>query len=246
MLEQNDWLQTELDALTSSQEDSPVRTSPSQAPEQVCPVSAAACGPSFSELSLKFDPVGQSLRMSLGLELSELTECSLTWQEQVTPLGRWWWVLSMPGLRTDGNGFGLLPTPRTTDIQAGRGAAQINGKWYRPSHWLDSGQMIGGANLADVALMLPTPKASDGRPKGNGGDRKSPGLEQMAKGGMLPTPNTTDYKGANTRSPGKERPESDDDLPTRLKRSGTGPTRLSPCFVEWMMGFPAHHTDVSD
>ncbi|MFI5296568.1 MAG: hypothetical protein ACHREM_00605 [Polyangiales bacterium] len=33
-----------------------------------------------------------------------------------------------------------------------------------------------------------------------------------------PTPNATDYKGASTRSEGKERSASDDDLPTRLTR----------------------------
>lgn len=35
---------------------------------------------------------------------------------------------------------------------------------------------------------------------------------------MFPTPNATDYKGPSTRSPGKERPECDDDLPTRIAR----------------------------
>jgi len=126
--------------------------------------------------------------------------------------------------------------------------------------------------------LLPTPKASDGRPKGNGGYRKSPGLDQMARKGMLPMPNTTDYKGPNTRSQGKERPICDDDLPTRVQRmlptpsardwksgkasqethernsrplnevmsNGTGTGRLSPCFVEWMMGFPEGWTELSD
>ena len=42
--------------------------------------------------------------------------------------------------------------------------------------------------------LLPTPKASDGRAKGNGGARKSPGLEQMARAGTLwPTATATEY-----------------------------------------------------
>ena len=194
MLEQDDWLQTELEELTSSPEGFHVKTSPLQENAQVCQVSAAACGPSFSELSLKFDPVGQSLRMSLGLELSALTKCSLTWQEQVTPLGRWWWVLSMPERRTGGSGFGLLPTI----------------------------------------------KASDGRTKGNGGNRKSPGLDQMAKAGMLPTPTARDWKGMQGRSYKGEA----QDLTAAVTGNQGG--HLSPCFVEWMQGYPVGWTGVSD
>jgi hypothetical protein len=40
----------------------------------------------------------------------------------------------------------------------------------------------------------------------------------MVSRGMWPTPTATDYKGAQTRSPGKERPVCDDDLPTRVVR----------------------------
>lgn len=169
MSAQTDWLQTELDELISSLEDSRVRTSLLQEDEKVCPVSAAACGPSFSELSLRSDPVGQSLRMSLGLELSALTGCSLTWQEQVTPLGRWWWVLSMPERRTDGSGYGWLPTPSAASYGRNKGGANPDGK-------------------------------------------ERPSLETMAKNGTL----------------------------------GHGSGRLSPCFVEWLMGYPVGWTDVSD
>lgn len=40
----------------------------------------------------------------------------------------------------------------------------------------------------------PTPKAADGRPKGNGGARKSPGLDQMARQSQWPTPAFRDWK----------------------------------------------------
>ncbi len=55
---------------------------------------------------------------------------------------------------------------------------------------------------------------------------------------LWPTPNTTDYKGASTRSPGKERPTCDDDLPTRV--GGT----LNPPWIEWLMGWPIGWTDL--
>ena len=42
-----------------------------------------------------------------------------------------------------------------------------------------------------------------------------------AREATWPTPTATDYKGAQTRSQGKERPVCDDDLPTRVKRFPT-------------------------
>ncbi len=205
MLQQTDWLATELEELTSSRADSPARISASLENAAACQVSAAASGPSFTESLLKFDRVGLSLRTFLGSELSELMQCSMTWQEQITPLGRWWWVLSMPELRTDGSGFGLLPTA----------------------------------------------KASDGRPKGNGGNRKSPGLDQLAKAGMLPTPTAMDAtnRGYQYSQGDKSKPVLT--LPGAVgaatsPQNGPGTGRLSPCFVEWMMGYPAGWTDVSD
>ena len=87
----------------------------------------------------------------------------------------------------NGNGFGLtlaqhvqtvqmLPTPRTTDVCSGRGAKQINGKWYRPSKALEQGTLIGGANLSDVAeatgQTLPTPTANDAKNNGSPSQRE--------------------------------------------------------------------------
>ncbi len=74
--------------------------------------------------------------------------------------------------------------------------------------------------------FLPTPTANDYGTSNNGkrGDgttfkqagKKS--LFSMARAGQWPTPNATDHKGPSTRSPGKERPIGDDDLPTRVAR----------------------------
>jgi hypothetical protein len=74
-----------------------------------------------------------------------------------------------------------------------------------------------------------------------------------------PTPNATDTKGPSTRSPGKERPETNDDLPTRVSRFShpvrsihdgqeLSPTtrtlrrRLNPIFASWLMGWPTWWT----
>lgn len=63
-------------------------------------------------------------------------------------------------------------TPQAHDVQTGN--AHRVGR---------SGTKHGTRNLNDdvAAATWPTPKASDGRPKGNGGSRNSPGLEQMMR-----------------------------------------------------------------
>ncbi len=232
MLEQTDWLATELAESVSSPEAFPAKTSASQDNEPACPVSAAACGPSFFEYSLKLDPVGLSLRMSLGCALSEAIKCSLTWQEQVTPLGRWWWVLSMPERRTDGNGFGLLPTICSADCDPAKGERGELSAFFRGTKGYQR-------------RLLPTAKASDGRTKGNGGNRKSPGLDQMAKAGMLPTPTARDWKSTRASQATHNRNSRPPSEAIGMQ-DGTGTRRLSPCFVEWLMGYPAGWTDVSD
>ena len=323
---QIDWLETESDESTSSLGGFPVKTFLLPVLELACPVSAAACGPSYFELSLRCDRVGASLRMYLALELSELTRCLMTWQEQTTPLGRWWWVLSMPELRTDENGFGLLPTPSETPYGRNKGGQNRDGperpsletmakngmlptpqayshkdsnppgttpldrmvRWGDPDGRMTSAKNTQSATTRTIAktlttvgspgiqsTLLPTPKASDGRPKGNGGNRKSPGLDQMAKAGRLPTPTARDWKSTqaseatherNSRplsevvgwmlptptirdfngAPGKgcqERGGRHSSLPAAVS-NGAGTGLLSPCFVEWMMGYPEQWTNV--
>lgn len=251
----------------SSPADSPARTSASLAPGKASPESGADYGPSLRELSGKFAPAGQLLRMLLGLELSALTRCSLHWRHSATPLGRSWWVLSMPERPTDGSGFGLLPTPVSNDDNKSPEAHMRMKKNMKggPRNTITSLNVMAKAGMlptprandaekrgdfdchnprnglpaAVKRMMLPTPKAADGRTKGNGGGRKSPGLDQMARKGMLPTPHSNCHTGPGHAAQGGE------NLQTAVA-NGTGPGRLSPCFVEWMMGYPAGWTDVSD
>lgn len=79
------------------------------------------------------------------------------------------------------------PTPRTTDTCSGRGATQINGHWYRPSKALAQGQLVGGANLADVAeamQQLPTPTTQDAHNNGAPSqlERNAPPLNAVVGG----------------------------------------------------------------
>jgi hypothetical protein len=83
----------------------------------------------------------------------------------------------------------MWPTPRTTDVQAGRGCVQIGNGLYRPSKALSAGRLVGGANLADAVQMLPTPTAQDA--SNNGGpsqyERNSLPLNAVAGGSLNPT-----------------------------------------------------------
>lgn len=132
--------------------------------------------------------------------------------------------------------------------------------------------------------VLPTPAAHQFHSNKGGADSHDPrgysrrgkerlSLHGMAKTGLWPTPNATDYKGRSTRSLGKERLESDDDLPTRVSKyptpqagaqnpaahnamSGDFKTKLcevwgiqttgqlNPMWVEWLMGLPIGWTDL--
>ncbi len=102
---------------------------------------------------------------------------------------------------------------------------------------------------------LPTPKASDGRVKGKGGDRNSPGLDQMARTGWLPTVVANDdnkspeaHMAMKRRMKGGPR-NTITSLQVQAKAGmlpGNGKGPLSPCFCEWMMGYPEGWTDVDD
>jgi hypothetical protein len=110
--------------------------------------------------------------------------------------------------------MGMLPTPRTTDVQAGRGAVQMGDGWYRPSRFLAAGEKVGQANLADVALMLPTPRSTDGE-KGGPNQRGSKGDMALPMAVLHIDPT-----------------------------GSAGQMRLNPLLVSWMMGYPPGWLDV--
>lgn len=98
--------------------------------------------------------------------------------------------------------------------------------------------------------LLPTPNVPNGGRslahvefKGNTaysrGKKVQVGLEGLCKLGMLPTPHSNCHTGPGHAAQGGE------NLQTAVA-NGTGPGLLSPCFVEWMMGFPAGWTELSD
>ena len=131
-----------------------------------------------------------------------------------------------------------LPTP--TASQYGSSQNGINGKGganERPS--------AGTPSLYQMAArgMLPTPLARDHK-GATSENRNSPTMADLAKNGMLPTPVATDHKQSGTR--GNWTKESGRNAGTTLTdatcrpggRASSEGLRLSPLFVEWMMGLP--------
>lgn len=98
-------------------------------------------------------------------------------------------------------------------------------------------------DLSNAVRMWSTPAAADAVGSTGGGQGRSLRTDIHALRNW-PTANATDYKGASTRSAGKERPDFDDDLPTRLARHEKG--TLNPDFVEALMGMPPGWTCIPD
>ena len=103
--------------------------------------------------------------------------------------------------------------------------------------------------LENYAVMglLPTPRV-----KGHGNshqrieDGKIDDLTTMAKKGMLPTPATRDYKGANSmehlRKENGNVMSHENQLPNYIKIQTGSNSQLNPLFVAEMMGFPIDWT----
>ena len=85
--------------------------------------------------------------------------------------------------------------------------------------------------------LLPTPSARDWKSgKSNQFGKNARPLNEWAEAGLLPTPTET----ANQLSPSMSKWAGCRRL--QALAGGTG-GRLSPLFVEWMMGFPGGWTD---
>ena len=118
---------------------------------------------------------------------------------------------SAPLTGATGSSFsrGMYPTPAATEAGSNQNGICAD----KPS--------AGTPTLHTWARHRQTPRSTDGEKGGpNQTMAGKPALTAQACR-MWPTPNATDYKGASTRTAGKERPLCDDDLPTRVSRWGT-------------------------
>lgn len=156
------------------------------------------------------------------------------------------------GRQSDGGGAGdvsLLPTPTVNDAGNAGGPAQFDRNTVPLSH-----------------ALLPTPRATDGTKGGPNQRGSSGGLMLPSAVHLLPTPNAQLAHGSQTHrsgarshellldgisaagawgdyAPAIARWESTigRDAPAPTEPGAKGNPRLSPRFVEWLMGLPAGH-----
>ena len=205
--------------LMSSAEGSRVRTFLPRVPRSALPVPAPAYGRNTPDLLARYDPATSSWRTSQLCLDGELSEFSATWPRSGTMRNGTAYQLPPLVRLTDATGSGLWPTPRVSDIAAGR--TLVDGKRISPSG-------VYGANLADAVRMWPTPTSDDSKHVTRaGGDYQS-----LTRSVMWPTPQSRDHKdcGLNT--------DYSCERMMKWKLPGSVGGALNPTWVEWLMGFP--------
>jgi hypothetical protein len=237
-----------LEQLTLFPEDSLVN--PTQAQENdlvktTLDISGQKCLESFQ----KFDRVGLWAKtfaaLLIGTEGWYSMKCRLNWKLKATKSHRFYFQLVPSTLPIEETEFGLLPTPRTTDIEGGlvKNVQMQKGSYFRQN----KNGIKWGVKLRDVVenRLLPTPKVGgkegyQSRAKRQGHEKAMSHLEAFVDfhNQMLPTPMASDCGDKVTGL------ETQDSL-TKRARETTGQTsQLSPQFVMEMMGFPTDWTEL--
>jgi hypothetical protein len=161
-------------------------------------------------------------------------------------------------LPTEGIEFGLLPTPKTVDIEGGKvnNVQMENGSYFRENaqgvRW--------GVKLRDVVEngLLPTPTVMDTNcvdlekidqrrvralAKGINGNGFGMTIGELANRNLLPTPLKDDWKGGTS----KERTDGgsrESELRHVIEKTVGNSSQLNPHFVMEMMGFPPDWTEL--
>ena len=215
-------------------------------------------GRNISGLLKKQDPVGSLVKMLLESSIWSSTTCFLTWKVKATPARRWLFQLAPSTPRTEGTGFGLLPTMQVFDATGG----EIYGKEYTGGRHAEKlGQALnrrllptpdasdrrsknskqqGVSNI--VASLLPTPRAEKHSPQSR--EDFTPNL--AARILLCPTPRTSDYKGASKQTEAKGRNPMTNSCMDAVENGLSNGLKLQPAFVEWMMGYPEGWTELND
>lgn len=86
--------------------------------------------------------LGLLVKTHLQSEFAELTACCPTWSESVTPAGRAWCLLTLPGFDITVSDAGLWPTPVASDCNGYKCSKNYRnrqvkgGGTVRLNHWL--------------------------------------------------------------------------------------------------------------
>lgn len=181
------------------------------------------------KLSDKSGPLGLLEKTLLGSSEWASMMRLLTWRAKVTNAGHLLYQLVPLVPATEGTGHGLLPTPTTFDHNSGDLNFSGDGR-QKPN------------KLPWALSMLPTPTVCapinyhESETK-----RQNPALATKLNM-MLPTPESRDYKGANSAEHLAKERGHHDQLPNSMAMNGL---TLQPEFVEWMLGYPEGWTEPS-
>jgi hypothetical protein len=162
--------------------------------------------------------------------------------------------------RTEGIGFGLLPTPLVSEIHHANRVQNLKqlGAKTMASRKNGSNRPNGLTDWMDFNGLLPTPSVMqmDYQPKdgwkwmGNywldeKGNKRQTDLTTTVKFGLLPTPQASDWKGSAGPS---ENWIGNSDLAVQVHEICNVPrgktSQLNPQFVAEMMGFPLNWTEL--
>lgn len=210
---------------------------------------SATCGPKCLEQLEKLPRVGLWAKTFTGLLVGTgawySKRCKLTWRLLGTKYNRTYCRLLVSVRPTSGIGFGLLPTPKATEIE------EDYQEWKARQVASGNPKNMGKTttNIGTMARngLLPTPQARDERSGSKPEDgryiRKAEqgwgfNLNDLAVSGMLPTPRARDHKGARTSEALEEAGRNEtNSLPDYFSQTGKT-SQLNPQFVAEMMGFP--------
>ena len=216
---------------TSSQEDSPAKTSVPQGKVQALPESEAVCGNTWRELWVKYDLATSGWRTHRCLWEEALPWSSVTLPKWGMMRGGVLWEQTTPGLLTSGSGFGFWPTPRC--------------QMTRPVQIRQDQKSGHRGNLEEVVAVRswPTPRSCSAMaatitPESVWDQKRFPNLETVVGRATWPTPTACMQKGSSpaalTRKDGQSR--ENDRLDHSVMASDGG--QLNPTWVEWLMGWP--------
>lgn len=254
--------------LTSSVEDSLVKTYLVQGKAQGLKESEADCGLNLQESLAKYDPATHSWRTRQCSLFEGSGECLETFPKSGMMQGGVLWELTMWEHPTSERECGFWRTPDTSagGIVSDRELEELaNGNWKRPS---GSQKQLRLQDQVREPRLYPTPNCSgmDGGSNSRKANKKR-GIYQK----LYSTPTRSDYKGRGTNSKQQGLPEIVKNLyptptchDTKAKlclrqnhQNGLGevvhggmqtpPTktaRLNPNWVEWLMGWPIGWTDL--
>lgn len=192
----------------------------------------------------KYDPDTCSWKTAQRSLLGDSEPSLVTWPRSGLMLDGQCWELPTLGRRTSESASGFWQTPVADDAvnrQAGkwnsRGEPKLSAQVLLPTPTRDSKR----------EKFWPTPTVCGNHNRKGASATSGDGLATVVAQRTWPTATATAYKGW---SPNHNRANTDDRLDYTVEREAfqhgqqTPPMRLSPDWVEWLMGWPIGHTDL--